>query len=104
MTSMGAIDNRNHRGKSCKFSVKYWLWKPLDYAMYSEQLNPRNLAAQRWSVAQLVLNFIGAVIYVVRASNGWVIPHERELGLDSVTGEPYVWALSVFPICAASLC
>jgi hypothetical protein len=67
-------------------------------AMHSEQLNRRNLAAQRWSVVLLVLNFIGAVVYVVRASNGWVIPRERELGLHSVTGEPIVWGSAVIPI------
>jgi hypothetical protein len=71
--------------------------------MPSEQLNRRNFAAQRWSVVLLVLNFIGAVVYVVAASKGWVIPQEGELGLHSVTGEPYVWALSVFPICAVFL-
>lgn len=69
-------------------------------AMRSEQLNRRNLGAQRWGVALLVLNFIGAIVYVVRASNGWVIPRERELGLHSVTGEPFIWALSIFPVCA----
>jgi hypothetical protein len=51
----------------------------------------------------LVFNFIDAVVYVVAASNGWEIPQERELGLHSVTGEPYVWALSVFPVCAVFL-
>ncbi len=59
--------------------------------------------AQRWNVVLLVLNFIGAVIYMAAASNGWVIPQERGLGLHSVTGELYVWALSVFPICAVFL-
>jgi hypothetical protein len=72
-------------------------------AMHSEQLNRTKLAAQRWSIVLLVLNFIGAVVYVVRASNGWVIPQERALGLHSVTGEPYIWALSVFPVCAVFL-
>jgi hypothetical protein len=72
-------------------------------AMHSEQLNLRKIGAQRWGVILLVLNFIGAVVYVVRASNGWVIPRERELGLHSVTGEPYIWALSVFPVCAVFL-
>jgi hypothetical protein len=80
---------------------KVWRWKPLhDMHMHSEQLNCRNLAARRWTVVLLVLNFIGAVVYVVAGSNGWVIPQERELGLHSVTGEPYVWALFVFPIWA----
>lgn len=69
-------------------------------AKHSEQLNRSILAGQRWSVVLLVLNFIGAVVYVVAASNGWVIPQERALGLHSVTGEPYVWALFVFPVCA----
>src|SRR5580658_4260328 len=69
-------------------------------AMHSEQLNRKNPAAQRWSLALLVLNFIGAANYVVAASNGWVIPQERELGLHSVTGEPFIWALSIFPVCA----
>ena len=64
-------------------------------AMHSEQLSRRNFASQRWGIVLLVLNFIGAVVYVVRASNGWVIPRERELGLHSVTGEPYIWAISV---------
>jgi len=67
---------------------------------HSEQLNPKNLAAQRWSVVLLAFNFIGAVIYVVAASHGWAIPQEREAGLHSVTGEPYVWAGYVIPICA----
>lgn len=71
--------------------------------MHSEQFNLRNLATQRWSIVLLVLNFIAAVVYVVRASKGWEIPQERELGLHSVTGEPYVWALSIFPICAVFL-
>ncbi len=71
--------------------------------MHSEQLNRWSFAARRWSLALLVLNFIGAVLYVVRASNGWVIPQERKLGLHSVTGEPYVWAMSIAPVCAVFL-
>jgi hypothetical protein len=71
--------------------------------MDSEQLNRRNLAAQRGSIVLLVLNFIGAVVYVVAASNGWAIPRERQLGLHSVTGEPFIWALSIFPVCAVFL-
>lgn len=90
--------------KSCKFSVKCWRWKAATpNAMHSEQLNRRNHAAQRWSVVLLVLNFIGAVVYVVRASNAWAIPQERELGIHSVTGEPFIWALFIFPVCAVFL-
>jgi Ca2+/Na+ antiporter len=57
-------------------------------AMHSEQLNRGNLAAQRWSLVLLVLNFIGAVVYVVAASRSWAIPQER--GLHSQTAEPFI--------------
>ena len=67
---------------------------------HPEQLNRTNLAARRWGIALLAANLIGAVIYVVAASHGWVIRQEREAGLHSVTGEPYIWALSVLPVCA----
>jgi hypothetical protein len=49
----------------------------------------------------LVLNTLGAVIYVFRASPSWAIPQEH--GLISPTGEPFVWAAAVFPILAAFL-
>jgi hypothetical protein len=65
--------------------------------MPSERIKCGNLAGQRWSVVLLVFNFIGAIFYVYAASHGWVLPQER--ALQSVTGEPYVWALYVFPIC-----
>jgi isoprenylcysteine carboxyl methyltransferase (ICMT) family protein YpbQ len=65
-------------------------------ATHSEQLNRRNLGAQRWGVVLLVLNFIGAIVYVRLASLSWAIPQER--GLHSQTGEPFVWASAVIPI------
>ena len=67
-----------------------------------EAATPNAIAARRWGVSLLVFNFIGAVVYVVRASNGWVIPQERELGIP-VTGEPFVWAMSIAPVCAVFL-
>lgn len=71
--------------------------------MHSEQFSFKNLVAQPWSVLLLVCNFVGAVVYVTAASNGWVTREERALGLHSVTGEPYIWALSVMPICVVFL-
>jgi hypothetical protein len=65
-------------------------------AMHSEQLSRRNLASQRWSVVLLVLNFIGAIVYVCLASRAWAIP--REKGLHSETAEPFIWFLFVAPI------
>ena len=51
----------------------------------------------------LFANVAGAVIYLLRARNGWVIPQEQENGIHAVTGEPYIWALSVLPVCAVFL-
>jgi hypothetical protein len=71
---------------------------------HSEQLDRKKYAALPWSVVLLTANVVGAVIYVVAASRGgWVIPQERAAGVHSVTGEPIVWALHVFPICLVFL-
>ena len=80
------------------------MWNPL-LAMnaHSEELNRENVATQRWSIVLLTVNVVGAVIYVLAASHGWVIPQERAAGLHSVTAEPYVWALYVLPICIVFL-
>jgi hypothetical protein len=47
----------------------------------------------------LVLNAIGAVVYLFGTSHSWAIPPEH--GLVPITGEPIVWALFAFPILAA---
>jgi hypothetical protein len=51
------------------------------------------------SLTLFIVNVIGAISYVVRASPSWAIPQER--GLHSMTGEPFVWAGFVLPIVAA---
>jgi hypothetical protein len=51
------------------------------------------------SLTLFIVNVIGAISYVVRASPSWAIPQER--GLHSMTGEPFVWASFVLPIVAA---
>jgi hypothetical protein len=51
--------------------------------------------AQPIPLALFLLNVIGAIGYLARASNGgWAIPQEREAGIHSITGEPLVWHLS----------
>ena len=57
--------------------------------------------AQPTRLAPLALNMIGAVIYVILASRAWAIPEEK--GLNSMTGEPFVWAFAVLPIFAIFL-
>jgi hypothetical protein len=62
----------------------------------------RNIQWQwRINVTMLTLNVIGAILYVWLASRGWRIPEEK--GIIPITGEPYVWAIGVFPIWAIFL-
>ena len=52
-------------------------------------------------IALLAMNAAGAILYVFAASRGgWAIPAERAAGINTVTGEPFVWALHIFPIVA----
>ena len=71
--------------------------------MHSKLSKLKTVAAQQAGLILFALNFFGAVLYLLGASHGWVIPQERELGLHSVTGEPYIWAIYVFPIWALFL-
>jgi hypothetical protein len=48
--------------------------------------------------ALLAANVLGAIAYLAAASPSWAIPDERASGIHSITGEPFVWALSVWPI------
>lgn len=61
----------------------------------SERDLPTGATARRWAVVLLVLNFVGAVVYVWAASHGWVRPEEREF----VSGEPFIWFFFVLPVC-----
>ena len=60
----------------------------------TEQATRSTFAEKRWSVALVVSNVIGATMYVFASSHGWVDPRTP----DVVTGEPFIWATSVFPI------
>ena len=52
------------------------------------------------TLALLAANVLGAIGYLFAASPSWAIPEERAAGIYSITGEPFVWALSVWPILA----
>ena len=42
----------------------------------------------------LVLNVLGALIYlVVGKFHWWAIPEERAMGIYAVSGEPFIWFL-----------
>ena len=64
------------------------------------KLARRSLAARSIPLALLLLNAIGAVVYLFRASPSWAIPEERAAGIHATTGEPFVWFAGVLPIVA----
>jgi hypothetical protein len=47
----------------------------------------------------LLLNVLGAVVYLWAASLGWVRAEERKF----VTGEPFIWFLFVLPVAVVFL-
>jgi hypothetical protein len=57
----------------------------------------------RTNTALLILNLVGAFLYLWWASHAWAIPQERAMGIHSITGEPFVWASGVVPIWAVFL-
>ena len=61
----------------------------------------RTLLTKRVNLGLLILNVIGAVVYVVAASPSWAIPQEH--GVVPITGEPFVWFAGIFPIVAGLL-
>ncbi len=65
---------------------------------------PARMPFDAQSIALLVLNIIGTILYVFAASRGgWAIPEERAAGIYTTTGEPFVWFLSILPITALFL-
>jgi hypothetical protein len=49
------------------------------------------------------MNLIGSIGYLIAVSPSWAIPEEREAGIHSSTGEPFVWAAFGWPILALFL-
>jgi hypothetical protein len=57
----------------------------------------------KMNLAFLVTNVLGTVTYVMASSLGWTIAQERELGIHSITAEPFIWGMAVLPIWALFL-
>lgn len=57
--------------------------------------------SRKVNIGLLLANFVGAIIYLIASSYSWALPKER--GLNSTTGEPFVWVLGVLPIWAVFL-
>ena len=67
-------------------------------------MQPTRMSVGAQPIALFVANVVGAILYVFAASRGgWAIPAEREAGINTTTGEPFVWFLNIFPIVAIFL-
>jgi hypothetical protein len=66
--------------------------------MYGDRLTVRALSAQPGNLALFLLNAVGAVVYVYRASPSWANPVERQAGIYTITGEPFVWFAGILPV------
>jgi hypothetical protein len=57
------------------------------------------IAVPRWRpLLLLAANLLGSIWYLIAVSPSWAIPEERKSGIHSITGEPFVWAASGWPI------
>jgi TRAP-type C4-dicarboxylate transport system permease small subunit len=64
-------------------------------------MQPSKMPSRTQSIAFLIANITGAILYVFAASRGgWAIPEERAAGINTTTGEPFIWFLSVVPVVA----
>ena len=59
--------------------------------------------ARKLDAVLLTVNVAGTVIYLLRASHAWVIPEEEQHGIHVITGEPFVWAAAILPVCVVFL-
>ena len=66
--------------------------------MYGNRLIDGSLSEQTGNLTLLLLNAVGAVIYVYRASPSWANPVERQAGIYTITGEPFVWFAGILPV------
>jgi len=48
------------------------------------------------SVVLLIANIVGVFVLVSRASLGWVTHEDHQL--HAITGEPFIWFMSIFPV------
>lgn len=62
-------------------------------------MQPPKSTVDTQSIAFLIANVAGAILYVFAASRGgWAISQERAAGINTTTSEPFIWFLSVVPV------
>ena len=70
--------------------------------MFSDSTIIGRLGLRTWqNIALLIVNLVGASLYVWLTSHSWALPQEK--GLNSTTGEPFLWAMAVVPTLTVAL-
>jgi hypothetical protein len=59
--------------------------------------------SRAWPHPLVTINAVGAFLYLLSASNAWVVRSECEAGIHAISGEPFVWATSILPVVAVFL-
>jgi hypothetical protein len=69
--------------------------------MFADTLIAKFGLTRRANAILLVVNVVGAMLYLWRTSLSWAIPEEK--GLNSMTAEPFIWVLAALPVLAIAL-
>ncbi len=70
------------------------------YHTFNSRSSAPHAVSRLRALVLLVINLLGSIGYLIAVSTSWAIPQERESGIHSITGEPFVWAFSGWPILA----
>jgi hypothetical protein len=70
--------------------------------MFSDSTIVKRFGLINWqNVVLLIVNVVGASLYVWLTSYSWALPQEK--GLNSTTSEPFLWAMAVVPTLGVAL-
>ena len=70
--------------------------------MFSDSTIIERFGLRKWqNILLLLVNLVDASLYVWLTSYSWALPQEK--GLNSTTGEPFLWAMAVVPTLTVAL-
>jgi hypothetical protein len=70
--------------------------------MFSGSTIIERFGLKKWqNIILLIVNLVGASLYVRLTSYSWALPQEK--GLNSTTSEPFLWAMAVVPTLTVAL-
>ncbi len=70
--------------------------------MFNDSTIIERFGLRKWqNILLLLVNLVDASLYVWLTSYSWILPQEK--GLNSTTGEPFLWAMAVVPTLTVAL-